>query len=78
MPLNLRGGEVIRVGNDRQEAQEQIAAVVHAQPNGLDALVGQRRPEIALTFVVGQHCSANGHRALLANLGTGHEGLLCR
>jgi hypothetical protein len=39
------------------------------------ANVGQRRAEIEFTFVVGQHHSANGHRALLANFRAGHEGL---
>ena len=37
-----------------------------------------RCAEISFTFVVGQHRRANGHRALLANLGAGLKGLLRR
>jgi len=36
-------------------------------------MIGQRRTEVALAFVVSQNRRANGYRALMASFGAGHE-----
>ena len=71
--FHLRFREVFWVGDDRQKLQLGFTRVVHAEPDRLNAMVGQRRAEVALAFVVGQNSSANAYRALLPNFGAGHE-----
>jgi hypothetical protein len=71
--FDLRFRIVIGVGDDRQKLQPGFTGVVDTQPDGLNAVVGERCAEIALALVVGQNRRANRHRALLANFGAGHE-----
>ena len=71
--LHLCFRKVFWVGDDRQKLQRGFTGVVHAQPDGLNAMIGQRRTEVALAFVVSQNRRANGYRALMASFGAGHE-----
>src|SRR5437016_3413226 len=65
-PFNLGFRKVVRISDDWQKLQRRISTMVHAEPDGLNAVSSERRAELALESTERPGCL--GFDALASNI----------